>query len=57
MNDQQTIKTVLALLVMGKVLSQSQANKLYDTVELNLIRGVALPGSLNEILTVLERKS
>lgn len=56
MNDQQTIKTILALLVLAKVLTQSEANRLYDIVELSFIRGLALPGTLDELITLLEKK-
>lgn len=56
MNDQQVIKTILALLVIGKVLDRKEANRLYDIIELNFIRGLALPGSLNDLVILLEKK-
>lgn len=56
MNDQQTAKTILALLVVGKVLTRKKANTLYGMVELNFVRGLALPGTIDELVDLLEGK-
>lgn len=56
MNDNTIIKTLLAALVVEKVISKTKAENVLYRIEKNFIRGVALPLDLTSLIAILGDK-